>query len=299
MLCDLQLGGHDYAMKVLEEIGKARIKSEVVVELFSPPSPDWLEAAARAIPRFNIEISPESHDDRVRRAFGRDYTSDELETMIERALSLGCRRIDLFFMIGLPKQTASSALETVDYCAGLMRRFGAGQRVMPLIAPLSPFLDPGSLAFEYPEQYGYRLFHRSLEEHRAALLQPSWRYTLNYETKWMTREEIVYTSYEAIRRLNQAKLQYGYIGAGEAAQLESRLVEEVALMRKIDEAMLIEDPEERARKLIDLRVLETAYEFRGARDKVSLQWKTALFRFSPLHMLRVAVSQGLRRFAGL
>ncbi len=299
MLCDLQMGGHDYAMAVLDEIRKARIKSEVVLELFSPPPLEFLEAAANALERFNIEISPESHDEVVRDAFGRDYSNAQLEEMIERSLALGCRRLDLFFMIGLPKQTPESVLATVDYCEDLMRRYGADQRVMPLIAPLSPFLDPGSLAFEHPERYGYRLFHKSLEEHRAALLLPSWRYTLNYETQWMTREQIVYTSYEAIRRLNKAKLKYGYIEKGEAAMLETRLDEEVSLMRKIDETMAIQDPERRADQLMQLRVVDSTYDFRGARDKVSLQWKTALFRFSPLHMLRVALSQVFHRSARL
>ena len=96
-------------------------------------------------------------------------------------------------MIGIPEQTVPSVKETIDYCEELLektKRAGHGGKLHPYISPLAPFLDPGSRAFQEPAKHGYRLFHRTLEEHRQALLAPSWKYTLNYETKWMTREEL-------------------------------------------------------------------------------------------------------------
>ena len=39
-------------------------------------------------------------------------------------------------------------------------------------------LDPGSLAFDNPEQYGYTLRAKTLEEHRQRLVQPSWKHII-------------------------------------------------------------------------------------------------------------------------
>ncbi len=96
----------------------------------------------------------------------------------------------MFFMVGLPYQNYQSVLDTADYCGHLLERFGEGRRLHPYIAPLAPFLDPGSCVFENPEEFGYTLFYRTLEEHRQALLSPSWKHMLSYQTKWMRRDEL-------------------------------------------------------------------------------------------------------------
>ena len=81
------------------------------------------------------------------------------------ALEAGCGRLDIFFMTGLPQQTTQSVMATVDYCEHLLQKFNGNKRLSLFIAPISPFLDPGSLGFEKPERYGYRLLFRKLEEH--------------------------------------------------------------------------------------------------------------------------------------
>ena len=208
-LGDILQGGIEHARAFLQELEKQKISNHVALEFFVPPPRKVLELVARAVPNYDIQISPESHDAAVREAFGRVYHNDDLERFIGDALELGCKRLDLFFMIGLPKQTPESVRETLRYCETLLARFGQEHRVHPFISPLAPFLDPGSRAFEDPARYGYHLFHRTLEEHRQALLAPSWKYTLNYETDWMTRDELVESTYEAASELNRLKAEYG------------------------------------------------------------------------------------------
>ena len=36
-----------------------------------------------------------------------------------------------------------------------------------MTSPMAPFLDVGSMAFDNPEKFGYKLRARTLEEHRA------------------------------------------------------------------------------------------------------------------------------------
>ena len=74
-----------------------------------------------------------------------------------------------------------------------------------------PFLDPGCRFFEEPEQHGYRIFHRTLEEHRQAMVEPLWHRRLNYETRWLDRRQLQDVSYEAIARLVEIKGEYGVL----------------------------------------------------------------------------------------
>ena len=104
-------------------------------------------------PNFCLEWSPESHDPEVRIASGRNFSTEDMEQTLRDALDVGCGRLDVFFMIGLPKQTPQSVMDTVDYCGSVWERFQNDKRLFLFIAPLSPFIDPGSLGFEQPERY--------------------------------------------------------------------------------------------------------------------------------------------------
>jgi clorobiocin biosynthesis protein CloN6 len=152
-----------------------------------------------------IMLSPESHDPVISALAGRgNYTMQEMEDWIPKALEAGISGVLVWFFVGMPRQTTQSVLKTVDYCASLLRKF-RGKIVIRLICPMVPFLDPGSRFYEEPEENGYRLFYRSLEEHRQAMLEPLWHRRLNYETIWMSREELQNVTYEAVARLASSR----------------------------------------------------------------------------------------------
>lgn len=237
ILGDLCQPGEDYADEVLRLLQKNSVKNQLILELFNPISADLLKQMGQACPNFCLEISPESHDPQVRKASGRPYSNEALEQTLNDALAAGCGRLDLFFMIGLPKQTQQSVMATIDYCDYLLEKFNGDKRLCFFMAPLSPFLDPGSLGFEQPEKHGYRILFRTLKEHRQALLAPSWKYSLNYETEWLTRQQIADTAYEAIRRLNRLKAKYGLISREMAAIGERRLEAASELMHRIEDIL--------------------------------------------------------------
>jgi len=237
ILGDLRQPGDDYASEILHLLKKDRVKNQLIFELFSPASGDFLHQMSLSCPNFCLEVSPESHDAEVRRAAGKYYSNQALEQTLSDALDVGCGRLDVFFMIGLPRQTPQSAMDTVDYCDFLLHRSKGDKRLSLFIAPLSPFLDPGSLGFEQPERYGYRILFRTLEEHRQALLSPSWKYSLNYETEWMSRQQIVDTAYEAILGLNRLKAKYGLISKQMAEAGEQRIKAASEMMNRIDDIL--------------------------------------------------------------
>ncbi|MCP8307262.1 MAG: TIGR04190 family B12-binding domain/radical SAM domain protein [archaeon] len=250
---DLRMAGKDYAESVLSIIRKEGLDNPVILELFTPASEDYLEKIAESVPNFSLEISPESHDETIRYAFGRPYKNNELEKTISKALKLGCQRFDIFFMIGLPYQTKESALNTVEYCQSLLKEHGGDRRLHPFIAPLAPFLDLGSIAFENPENHGYQLFFKELENYRQAMYCSSWKYFLNYQTFWMSRDELVEVTYEAACLLNSVKVQHNLIDSHTAEKMNIQIQSARSTLQRIDEIMKIDDTELRTQRLEHLR----------------------------------------------
>ncbi|TET73712.1 MAG: TIGR04190 family B12-binding domain/radical SAM domain protein [Dehalococcoidia bacterium] len=235
---DIRQPGEAYADELLWAMNAAKVRVPIVLELFAPGGSDFFKRVNKAIPNYNIQWSPDSTDEEVRRAFGKGYSNGEIENTIQSALENGCKRFDLFFMIGLPKQTYRSVMENAVYLRALMGEFGRQRRLLPFISPLAPFLDPASKAFENPEKYGYRLSCRTLEEHRKLLKSPSWKYMLNYETEWMTKDEIVMSTYDAALAFNQLKLEHGLIAPKVAAGVEARARGAMELMKAIDRIVI-------------------------------------------------------------
>ncbi len=206
---DIRQAGDAYADRFLSALAPSAIKNPVVLELFDTASEGFFEAVSKVLPNVNYEISPETHDDTLRRASGKPYKAAGVEQNIAWALKYGARKFDVFFMAGIPRQDYRSVIRTVDYGGRLMKEFGA--RLMPFISPLAPFLDPGSIAFEKPDKHGYTIRCRTFGEHLAALSGSSWVEMLNYESASLPIAQLVQATYEAGARLNELKLAAGNI----------------------------------------------------------------------------------------
>jgi B12-binding domain/radical SAM domain protein len=250
ILGDIRQAGIDHARRFLHAI--KGYPGQGMLEIFTPMDRQFAQDLANALPNFVIEFSPESHDPAVRQAIHKRFSNKEIEETIAACLDVGCRRFDLFFMTGLSQQTKQSVLESVTYCEHLLNRFNDG-RFIPFIGPLAPFVDPGSLFYERPDKYGYDIRYHTLEGHRQALLAPTWKHILNYETRWMSRDDIAQVTYEAGRRLNALKARFGLISPQIAADTEERIDRAVSLMARIDRLIERCTPEELERELLALK----------------------------------------------
>ena len=271
---DLRAGGKTYASRFFKEAKRLGIDNPVVLELFVPAEEEFFKSAADSFSSYSIEFSPDSHSEAVRMALGRRFDTAAMEDSVVKALKNDCQRFDLFFMIGLPEQTRMSALESAEYSRRLYSLVGNDRRLFVYTSPLAPFLDPGSYAFENPDEAGYRLFARTLEEHRARLLSPSWKYVLSYETKWMSRDEIVETSYDAADILNKVRFDCGLIDEDELRFRTRRTDMARQLMMDIDRVVLIPDNDERRKGLEALR--EKGHELMESTicRKGDLEWES-------------------------
>lgn len=250
---DVRQHGNDYAEAFFRECRRLGIDNHIVLELFTPAPESFFKEAASTFSRYSIQFSPDSHDEKVRHALGRRFDNAGMEASITSALKNECQRFDMFFMIGLPEQTRESALGSADYTRRLYSMNGNDPRLFIYTSPLAPFLDPGSIAFENPEKFGYRLLARTLEEHRARLASPNWKDVLSYETVWMTREQIAETSYDAADLLNQVRFEVGLMSGEELEARRQRSTEARSLLQEVDEALSLADPAERSRRLALLK----------------------------------------------
>ncbi len=285
---DLLQAGDEHAYRTLALLREANIKNEIVFELFKMPPLDFLAAIDESVASWSLELSPESHDEDIRGVQDETtrYGNAEMEAVIQAAQALGCHRIDVFFMIGLPRQTRRSVEETIDYCEHLMQE--SDKRLSCFVSPMGPFIDPGSRGFEEPERFGYRLFARTLEEHRQLLVQPSWEQILNYETIWMSRAELVAATYDAAEALNRLKLKYGRIGRARGEEVARRIKQARAIKERLDaiERGDQADPE-------TLQVLQGeiyAFSVSTVCDKRELFWRRHLVNYRPIGILRIVLA---------
>lgn len=273
----IQQPGDGYAEKLLSLIREERPDNEIAFEFFVPPSRELVENIGRSVERFDAQISPDSHDPAVRDAQGRHYSNKDLESSVTELLKAGARRTDMFFMVGLQKQDAESVQDTVRYSRQLMERLKAGESFLPFISPLAPFIDPGSEAFEAPDKFGYRLFARTLSEHRDLLLNPSWKHVLNYETEWLSRDGIVDATYSAGLGMNDAKERARAITEEAAQTVRDRTQLAIEAMKRIDSGMKSPDP---ATSLAALRNELRELSESTVCDKRELDWSRRSFYWS-------------------
>jgi B12-binding domain/radical SAM domain protein len=292
---DIRQGGKDYAERLLGEAKKLGVDNHLVLEIFTPANKEYFSLVSRSIPSYSIEFSPDSHDQEVRNALGRRFDTASMEKSVEHALENNCNRFDMFFMIGLPKQDKESALDSARYSKRLYSLVENDPRLFVYSSPLAPFLDPGSYAFENADEVGYRLFARTLEEHRARLTNPSWKYVLSYETRWMTRDDIVDASYDAADVLNQTRSECGLIEPEELAKRVERTAMAREMMREIDVTLAIKDTEKRQAAFDLLRQKGEELMESTICQKRDLEWESSsIFKSVPRAMLGLARSRRKR-----
>lgn len=258
VLHDLRQAGAEYVNEFFDLLKKEEIKNELIIELFWEAGDDYFAKIAEAVPKFSLEMTLETHVESIRKLNGKfACTNEQVESTIASAFKYGCRKIDIFFMTGIPKQTYDQALESIEYCRHLLEKFNGDKRLALFIAPLAPFLDPGCLAFEFPEKYGYKKFCHTLADHYHALTKPSWKHILSFETETMTRDDIVRSTYEAALKLNALKFEFNLIDEELYRQIEFRIKNAQQVMDEIDRILAIEDYDLKQK---ELKVLKNKVE---------------------------------------
>lgn len=273
VLHDIRQAGEDYVNEFFSLLKKENVQNELIIELFWEAGDEYFAKIADAVPKFSLEMTLETHVESIRKMNGKfACTNEQVENTIASAFKYGCRKIDIFFMTGIPKQSYDQAVGSIDYCRHLLEKFNGDKRLALFVAPLAPFLDPGCLAFEFPEKFGYRKFCHTLEDHRKALTQPSWKHILSFETDSMTRDEIVKSTYDAALRLNALKFEYNLIDEQLYKDIEFRITNAQQVMDEIDRIVEIKDESTKQKELKELKARVEQINRHTICGKDELKW---------------------------
>ncbi|MGC8663656.1 MAG: TIGR04190 family B12-binding domain/radical SAM domain protein [Thermoplasmata archaeon] len=208
---DVHEAGQNYEEELLRKIKENGIDIPIMFEIFDPAPESYYYNIEKNVSEYTFEISPESSNENVRAGSGRFYNNHALEKTIEYAKKHSARKMDVFFSIGLTKQTKEDVYNDIKY---MDRMYDLYKNWIHLFtSPIAPFVDPGSLAFEQNEKYGYRIFARTLKEHYDLLdNSKSWTDSLNYETIWLSKQDIGFLSLEAGYKIAKMKKEKGLPG---------------------------------------------------------------------------------------
>ncbi len=278
---DIQSGGQEYVDLFLNALKNYKVKNMIVFEFWKPPSKEVFEKISRAISNWSFEISCESQDDFVRNKFGKAiYTNEKLKECIVNGLKAGAERADVYFLTGIPFQTKESIMGISDYVKYLYENLnGHRHKLLCFVAPLAPFVDPGSLAFEKPQYFGYRIVKKTLDEHRKAIQAPSWKYWLNYESEFIDRDTMVQATYDAALALNKVKLEVGAVSQDTAKRVERNILKAKEIIAKIDEIYNLNIPEDlKMKKYHGLKEEMRYYSMSTVCEKRELEWNVSTLR---------------------
>lgn len=85
--------------------------------------------------RYSITLAPESGDDDLRRTCGKNFTNDQLLSIVSMAKDEGITALKLYFMIGLPNEDDKHVLSIAELCEIITAHTG-----IRLTVSVSPFV---------------------------------------------------------------------------------------------------------------------------------------------------------------
>lgn len=291
---DIQAPGRDYAKKFLKRLAEKKINNMVAFEFWKLPDEELFQEIGRSVKNWSFEISCESQDMFVRKKFGKAvYTNEQFRDSLIAGFRAGAQRGDVYFLTGIPYQTYSSIMEIPDFVDWLYQSMnGQRKKLACFVAPLAPFVDPGSLAFEKPEYYGFNITARTLDEHKQHILKPSWKYWMNYESKYLNRDQLVDATYRCALRLNEIKRKHGAVPQEDARRVELNIKNAMEIMNRVDE--IYHSPlsdEEKNRKYALLSADMVRYSLSTVCEKKELEWSVpALRKFKIRNVIRALVT---------
>jgi hypothetical protein len=115
----------------------------------------------------------------------------------------------------------------------------------------------------------------------------------------MNRDDIVASTYEAGRRLNLLKAEYGVIEASVAQATDKRIAKAVALSKEIDRVVAISDPEERRARLRALKPEVDNANLSTVCDKSELEVPLTQTGVNVLQAAHVVVNEWIKGLAGV
>lgn len=241
----------DLLNRVLKSIELSNIKT-IHLTLYKLLPREHIQLISNYNIRPYFELSIQSSSEGIRKLCGNpSYSNDDMETWLNYLYGQNRKAIvAIFFMIGLPHQTEKDVMNDIAYAEYLFKKYNQNELNI-FISPMRPFLDPGSAIYDNPDKFGYKLFFNTLHDYEKALLVPHWKDSLNYETQWLTRKQIVDVSYKALRELMRVKERALRMPRGLSKSFIDKIDATVHLLSLIEQYDSTSLPQDIRRQILD------------------------------------------------
>jgi B12-binding domain/radical SAM domain protein len=266
LFMDPRMGGRKYRDELISTMSKEKIDLErLSMELFSPADEEYVGELAKIRVPTTLTISPESGDGSCRMAHGRQYSNEALLKTIETCQKHSLHLM-IFFMLGMADDTPETVKASWSFwekICSMNKNNGTDDYLGTVIYSFGPMilLDPGSLAFDFPEKYGYRLISKNLEDYVNSMALPSWHQWISYETKHMDRETIARLTLDSIEQSIKLRQKYGVYSRFEAVRKRIHYVDANRLViKEVERVMKISDADEKSKALDELKKRLDSYE---------------------------------------
>jgi B12-binding domain/radical SAM domain protein len=254
MFQDCRIGAKSYVERLLKSLHKEKWSKieNVTLELFTPADDEFIRrlASDRPADAIAMSFSPESGSESVRRAHGRNYDNQSILKTADKCAASSVP-IDFNFMIGLGQESFESLEEMWVLWNRIMSRktpqFFTSVDFGPMV-----LLDPGSIAYEKPARFGYRMLYTTFNEIQERLSSPIWVDWINYETRYMKREQLVESIFKATEIWIQLYEKFELFDKERADDQKMKLRVEKEITREVQIALRIPDEKTRLEKLKEL-----------------------------------------------
>lgn len=99
-----------------------------------------------------MTLAPEAGTQRLRDVINKGVTEEELLDHTGKAFRLGWQQVKLYFMIGLPTETAEDLDGILDLCLKVAASAGRGAKRLQITAAVSPFVPKPHTPFQWERQ---------------------------------------------------------------------------------------------------------------------------------------------------
>ena len=262
---DPRMGGKEYWTKLFSELKEASdLKIErLSVDLLAAADEEFIRTVAMTGIETILYFCPDTGCEMVRKIQGRGYTNADILNTIKL-----CHRyhlaVTVFFSSGLSGETPDNINDTWELWQQItnLNKIAIGKGCMgegscriladgPILGPI--IIEPGSLSYDYPDKYGYRVIYKTLEDYAEALNQPSWHQWINYETEQLDKQGITDLTHEADEQFVRMRIRNGvYDPAKPNLDYIMALSDRIGTA-EVDKIMQIDNDAERNDRLVHIR----------------------------------------------
>lgn len=265
---DPRMGGKQYWKELIRLLSTEKLELErLTIDIFEPAEEEFVKEVANIKTTVIFYLCIDSGNEDIREYNGRHYSNQDLLNNIELCHKYGIP-VTTFFSVGLASEDRQSNQDTLnlwDKLCSLDQKAihtgnfnEIGRRILqcgPIIGPIT--LDPGSLAFDLPDRYGYKLLFTDIEQHIKALSKPSWHQWINYETDKLNKKALV----QQILEINQNSIsQREKYGVYNQSHIDLKHIQAICDMVAIEEIDYIMDIKEKKERELRLKSLYTALD---------------------------------------